>query len=63
MPYFILTNNINVRHFNRNPVGYNAFIFTKNQNFRLLRSACEVDFLSKPSDDYTVTVDTAAYES
>jgi len=35
----------------------------KNQSFRLLRPACEVDFLSKPSDDYTVTVDTAAYES
>jgi len=44
-------------------VGYNALIFTKNQNLHLLRPACEVGFLSKPSDDYTLTVDTAAYES
>ena len=42
-------------------MGYNAFIFTKNQNLCLLRPACEVDCVSKPSDDYTVTADTAVY--
>jgi len=55
--------NINVWHLSSNPVGYSSFIFTKNQKFRLLRPACEVDCVSKPSDDYNVTVGTAAYES
>jgi hypothetical protein len=41
--YIIFTNNINVWHLSRNPVGYTAFIFSKHKNVRLFRPACEVN--------------------